>query len=208
MPRLRAALLTVPFLIGLLAPFAHADSIPIGQISFPVIGGCYDRGCYKTWATVGINSMGQFFDTRGNPYSIDVIGSFYVKGSDGGWYPAWGDSNIRFTDGSWQNLNLGYICTPCSGLMLTLTLVYPEELLINGKKVYPDTTFSVVMLPSNGQYFVTGENVSATIYLPVTNATPEPSSLLLMGTGLLGVAKVAKSKWRVRRSSLSRPPCS
>ena len=193
---LRAALFASLFLVGLIPPLARADSVPIGQISF-ITGGCNQYTCFKTWIDVGINSGGMLFDSRGFPYSLDLTGTFYVRDMSGAWGPAPGDSNINFSDYSSQVLDLGYICTPCSGLMLKLTLNYPEELLINGQKFYPDTTVTAFLFPSNGQYFVPGDYSSATIDLTTTNATPEPSTLLLMGAGLLGVGG-AKGRWRTR----------
>jgi hypothetical protein len=88
--------------------------------------------------------------------------------------------------------------------MLKLTLNYPEELLINGQKVNPNTTLTAILLPSNGQYFVPGDYSDATIYLTTTNATPEPSSLLLVGTGLLALAGVAQRRSHARLSKLGR----
>jgi PEP-CTERM motif len=193
--RLRVALFASLFLVGLFPPLVKANSIPIGQISF-ITGGCNNYTCFKTWVSVGINSGGVLFDTRGLPYQLDMTGTFYVRDMSGAWGPAYGDGNIHFPDYKGQVLDLSYICTPCSGIMLKLSLNYPEELLINGHKVYPNTTLTAVLLPSNGQYFYPGDYSNATIYLTTTNATPEPSSLLLMGTGLISMAGVAKRRWR------------
>ena len=197
--RLRVALFASLFLVGLFPPVARADSIPIGGLSF-ITGGCNEYTCFKTWISVGINSGGMLFDTHGFPYSLDLTGTFYTRDMSGAWGPAYGGSNINFPDYTGQMLNLGYICTPCSGIMLKLTLNYPEELLINGQKVNPNTTLTAILLPSNGKYFVPGDYSNATIYLTTTSATPEPSSLLLMGTGLVGMAGVAKRRWQNRFS--------
>jgi hypothetical protein len=128
---------------------------------------------------------------------MDLSGTFSVRDMSGNWGPVFGWTNIQLSDFSSQVFNLGYVCTPCSGLRLDLTLNDPAALLLNGKIVYPGTTFSVILLPTNGPYLQPG--VMESIYLPTSIATPEPSSLILTGTGLMGLAATIKRKLGVRR---------
>ncbi len=183
-------------LLACFAPsLARGDSVPIGEVGVMNPGGCQDMHCNKLWVTVGIS--GGLTDIQGMPFPLMMTGTFYVRDVSGGWSPVvWGGSNLFFGDPSGQMFNLGYVCdpNPCTGLRLDLTLSYSSELLINGKKVYPDKTISVVMLPTNGPYLYGGQG--ATIYLTTYAATPEPSSLLLMGSGLLGLAGVVRRKLR------------
>jgi hypothetical protein len=193
MPRsLRVALLAL-LLVGLAVPLLRANSIAIGQMGVMGPGGCDSMHCYKAWVSVSIG--GGLTDSHGMYFPLDLTGTFYIRDISGNWSPVvWGGSNLRFWDPSSQIFNLGYVCTPnpCAGLRIDFTLNYSSALLVDGKKVYPDTTFSVIMLPTNGPYLYGGQ--VATIYLTTHDAAPEPSSLLLMSTGLLGVAGMVKRK--------------
>ena len=143
--RLCFALLTTLLLACFAVPLARADSIPIGQMVLETAGGCHPMGCYKTWASVGI--WGGLTDSNGLPFPLSMTGTFSVRDASGNWGPViWGGSNILFTDSGWQVFNPGYVCTPtpCTGLRLDLTLNYSSQLLVHGKKVYPDLTISVI----------------------------------------------------------------
>ena len=199
--RLCLALLGSLLMASVAASQAHADSVPIGQMEVMVPGGCEYYHCNKLWVSVGIG--GGLTDSHGMYFPLSLTGTFFVRNVSGDWSPVvWGGSNLLFGDGMWpQVFNLGYVCdpNPCTGLRIDFTLNYSSELLVNGKKVYPDTTFSAVMLPTNGPYLYGGQ--TETIYLTTHDVVPEPSSLIMMGAGLLGLAGVIRREWSARSSA-------
>ena len=86
-----------------------------------------------------------------------------------------------------------YFC-PCETIVFTMSLLntFPFR-LANGHLFTPNSTITVVLEPLPGQPYVQqGQTVNVVLTSQPT-PTPEPASLLLFGSGLLGIAVAA---WR------------
>jgi hypothetical protein len=137
---------------------------------FYVYTGAQDGSFYSTAGPVGsLGTIGQSFnDTAGASYTF----SFYMASV--------GDDPSHFT-AFWNNTPVLDMSDPNNGGVWTL---YSFNETGTG---HDSITFAFQDDPA----YIALDNVSVT---PAGGSTPEPSSILLLGTGILGLGSVARRK--------------
>ncbi len=182
-PALRSWLLPL-FLFLLTAP-ALANSITIGTATY--IGWGTWGNPSKTMLVLQLDTQGLIFDSHVPEFPYSLLFEVNVYGWTG----------ILATDPPTNILiDPPHFC-PCETIVFTMSLDnnYGPFLLANGQLFNPNSTITVTIEPLPGQTYVQyGQSVNIVLTSQST-PTPEPASLILFGSGALGIAVAA---WRRR----------
>jgi len=172
----------LPFFLFLLTAPAVADSITIGSATY--IG-------WGSWGNPSKTTLTLQLDTR------SLIFDRYIPGLQ---YPLAFNVNVYGWMGRVETnpptsilIDPPYFC-PCETIVFTMSLIDTLPFrLANGQLFTPNSTITVALEPLPGQPYVQqGQTVNIVLTSQPT-PTPEPASLLLFGSGLLGIAVAA---WR------------
>jgi len=174
-------------LFCLLATPVFADSITIGSITF-ISQGTWGNP-HKAVLILQLDTTGMTYDAVIPDVGYPLVFDIHAFGWDAGIFSTLPGPTITLLDPP-------YFC-PCESAVFTMSLLDPWPFrLANGKLFTPVTNFRITMEPLPGQTYLQPGQTIAIVLTSVPTPVPEPGSLLLLSSGLLGVAATAWRKLR------------
>jgi len=177
------------FVLGLfclLTTPVFADSITIGSITFLSQG---------TWGNPRKSIVAIQLDTTGVTYDAYALGLPYSLLLNINVF-GWDTGPLATIPSSGMLADPPHFC-PCESAVFVMTLLQTGPFrLADGKLFNPVTTFTITMEPLPGQTYLQPGQTVAIVLTSVPTSVPEPASLLLLCSGLLGVAATAWRKMR------------
>jgi hypothetical protein len=173
------------FVLFLLTAPAFANSITIGSLTF--LGTSDATSPHKPMFLLELNTQGVTFDSYAPEWPYPLFFEAQVFGWDAGVFttmpPPFAPPIIP-----------PHFC-PCEAVVFTMTLLNPGLFrLANGQLFDPNTTITLILEPPPGQTYLQYEQTFSIVLTSVPEPVPEPGTLLLFASGLLGLARVVRSK--------------
>lgn len=173
------------FLLFLLNAPAFANSITIGTLTF--LGSSDPTSPHKPMFQLELNTQGVTFDSYAPELPYSLFFEAQVFGLDAGVFATIPPTYATFIP--------RYFC-PCEAAVFTMSLMNPYPFrLANGQLFNPNTTITLILEPLPGQTYLQYGQIFPIVLTSVPAPVPEPGTLLLFASGLLGVAGAARRKW-------------
>ena len=212
MRRLILALSLLPFAAASTALFA--DSIPYGNVGTPATyapiyatsTGVVTLYYVPAGATGGLDTLrfrdlttgfvsGYFFPNQNNTPAGATM-SFAVTAGDQLAFDVHNDVFTLSTNPALNSdgLTHGYVASTTGGTLLLNSFIYPAGLFVGMEDLSTNAVFTPDYNYNDLAFLVTNANVRSAVTSPV----PEPGTLSLLATGVLGAAGFARRKFQNR----------